>query len=213
LRGPEIIHGAAIYFSRGTAEFGISIMKKEDEEKRKPIFGFRILGWVFGGLSILSLVQDLSPLLLYGKLKIWVEAYGGFVENIRAFLFGWINFGWISISSIEAHLLVINGIICFSFARAETAFRKSKGRNMAMALYVGKSKGIRIFLFVLFFALILPSMWGFGMAAIAMIWTSSMMLFFDFDNKSPSKNVRKELIGSLSVFVFLVALNYSIFKH
>jgi hypothetical protein len=153
----------------------------------------------------------LSPVLLYGKLRIWLEAYSQTIEAVQEFMFGWINIAWISISTIETHLLVITGIICASYARAEVAFQKNKRESGAW--FIGIGTGVLYFSFVFVPVLLLPSMYGFSIAAIVMIVVSFMVLLCDNDKAASSKSARMELIGTLSVFAILIALNYSLFQH
>lgn len=73
---------------------------------------------IFGGLSLLNLIVDLSPISLNGKLLEWSKAYDALVESFVRPLFAWIHLYWISISTGEMHLLVIQSILIAGYIRA-----------------------------------------------------------------------------------------------
>ena len=86
-----------------------------------------LLGWVLGGLSLLNLIEELSPLKVLGKLKTWLDAYTSIVNDVGTFLFGWIDFGWIAIDQLEVHVLVIATILVSAYVRADIRAERSKG--------------------------------------------------------------------------------------
>jgi hypothetical protein len=78
-------------------------------------------------LILFDLVNDSSPMGLCGKILEWCKAYDILVESFVIPLFAWIHLGWISVSSFEINLLVIQGIL--SAATALTFFWHYKGED------------------------------------------------------------------------------------
>jgi hypothetical protein len=63
------------------------------------------------GLILFDLVTDSSPMGICGKILEWCKAYDALTESFVRPLFAWIHLGWISVSSVEMHLLVAQGIL------------------------------------------------------------------------------------------------------
>jgi hypothetical protein len=80
----------------------------------------RLMSAITVGLILFDLVNDPSPMGLCGKILEWCKAYDILVESFVMPLFAWIHLGWISVSSFEINLLVIQGIL--SAATALTFF-------------------------------------------------------------------------------------------
>ena len=70
-----------------------------------------MIGWVFGALSVVNLINDFNWIELRGKLAKWIEAYGEFVHKLNKILFGWIDFYWFEISATETHFLIVIFIV------------------------------------------------------------------------------------------------------
>ncbi len=79
-----------------------------------------LLVWVTSGLSVLNLLRDLTPLNLYGRFAEWVNAYAKLVAFIAKPLFGWVNWRWMSVDSIDAHIFVITLMFSSAVVRAST---------------------------------------------------------------------------------------------
>lgn len=73
----------------------------------------RVLGWLIGGLSLVSLVQSSISLLLHPSIQLLIGSYGLAVAELFKFLTGWIGLPWFNISEIERHFIVIL-VICQS---------------------------------------------------------------------------------------------------
>ena len=83
----------------------------------------------------MNLIEDLTPLKLFGKLEKWVEAYSLFIEKTSDFLFGWINLQWINISHLEAHLLVITFVVLGAYFRVAYKAERGIGESIASDLF------------------------------------------------------------------------------
>jgi hypothetical protein len=139
------------------------------EPKRKYDI-LSLLGWISGGLSLLNLIEDLTPLKLFRKLEKWVHAYSLFIEKISDFLFGWINLQWINISHLEAHLLVITFVVLGAYFRADYKAERGIGESMASSLFVSPGPAMTLFLFALLPALLLPTWFGIAGATIGCVY-------------------------------------------
>ena len=181
----------------------------------KGISPFRLLGWTASGLSILELIDQLNAIHIYGLLKKWTGAYSSFVVHVKNLLFGWIHFGWMNVSKAEAHLLVISGILNAAYFRAE--FRRSireKHEARDSAFVGAAATALLAFSFVLLPAVLLPGGWGFYGATAAL----AFIAFVYFTPSSGEVNfpshraIATETVGSLGVFLILLAANYTIFR-
>jgi hypothetical protein len=185
---------------------------KERPKTKRDIFS--VMGWILGGLSLLNLVEDLTPLKLLGKLKKWMEAYTQFVETIGNFLFGWIDLWWMSISVQEMHALIIGQVILSAYYRAEVKTEKERGETLIDAVGVSFITCFFWFLLLIVPALFLPSWIGLlgTTAALAFI----CLAFFSPDEERQVVASRKlivgELAGVITVFTLLVVLNYTLFS-
>ncbi len=101
-------------------------------KKENTLNIFSIFGWIMGGLSLLELIEDLTPLMILGKLKKWLDAYSLLVDQVGNFLFGWIEIKWISISPLENHALVLAFILSAAYFRADYKLRKGKEVNYTL---------------------------------------------------------------------------------
>lgn len=175
----------------------------------------RLMGWLLGGLSLLNLIEELSPVKLYGSLSKWIEAYSHFMNLINSTLFGWIDIAWISISSSESHVLVISSILSITYARANMKFECDNNGDGTFLLGVS----VFSFCFGLSFipALILPSWLGLIGSVLGLFLFLLSCYVFDGDDvknrKLPSPaSARQELLGVGAVFLILIILNYTYFR-
>ncbi len=192
-------------------------MKKSEENGSKYNI-FSLLGWLFGGLSLLNLIEDLTPLTLLGKLKKWIDGYGLTVERIGDFIFGWISFKWISINHIETHLLVITLVIFSAVFRAEYKIEKMYGQYDSLLdaeiLVLAINVAIIPSLFVLVPALLFPAWFGLAGAAIGFVFVCIVYVLPKDENTKYAgrESILQELVGVLIVFMFIVVLNYTVFQ-
>ena len=179
---------------------------------------------------MLNLIQDIGRMAVFGKLKVWLDAYSMLVKSVGGFLFGWIQFRWASVSHEEFHLLVIAAVACSAIWRAEyrymTPERIVEKYTDAMHHVVGKVSfpvvsaiaatmlSAFYFLFAFIPALLLPDHWGVAAGALAFSLPFGVSFFnkSDDDRLAPGAHVRMELLGVLGVFVVLVAVNYAFLR-
>jgi len=178
----------------------------------------RAFGWLIGALSLLNLIDDLSPVILYGRLDRWVKAYSEFVSDVSDFLFGWIDLWWISISETESHLIIIGMIFLMTCIRVGL---KPETKNMSDSPYIE----IAVLVIVYFSSFVLPALilpgWG-GSVGVVLFGYIIISMFFikapKLENEDaelvlqPPAVYRQELIGVLAVFMIAIVLNYTFFK-
>lgn len=96
----------------------------------------RLLITMIGGLVLFDFFNDSSPIGFVGKILEWCKAYDAIIEIFVRPLFAWIHLGWISVSSIETHLLVVQSIlgaaVIFTSIRLETRTFISAFDHLAM---------------------------------------------------------------------------------
>ena len=88
----------------------------------------RLLGWVPGALSVLSLIRDLTLIELYGLVRQWLDLYDLLVRQLTGFLFGWIDWRWIRLDDAESHVLVIGVLVGAMAGRASYHTELDHGR-------------------------------------------------------------------------------------
>ena len=77
-----------------------------------------VFTWLFGAVSLISLISDLDLIALESQLWSWINAYKARVEWLGDLLFGWVDFWWMDISPTEFHALVIILIVARATWRA-----------------------------------------------------------------------------------------------
>ena len=174
----------------------------------------RVLGWLAGGLSLLNMIEDLSPLKVFGQLKSWLDAYTSFVSDLGAFLFGWIEYEWIAIDDREMHILILAMLLVGAYARAVGRMPRTPFGGVGDQIGTAIAGVVFYFSCVLLPAILVPS-W-YGLAASAAVLTALGALFLTHDSETadfPQPHaIRVELVGVCGVFVLLVALNYTVFR-
>lgn len=187
------------------------------DDTRKNFSPLQILGWLTGALSSLNLIEELSPVKIYGNLKKWLDAYTDFVEKIGNFVFGWIHFDWVEVSDLEMHALAITTVLITAYCRADFRLNISQGvdwfESFGMSLLIGMS----CFWFILWPILLLPSRLGLFGAIIILLILIYSVYTTKTDNDAlrtvpRRKAIFNELIGVAAIFLFLIALNYAVFK-
>lgn len=183
------------------------------KDKRRPDL-FKFFGWFSAALSLLNLINELSPFEILGKLNKWLSAYVVFVEAISSFLFGWINIDWINVSSRENHLLVIAFVLIMSFHRAQVRFETDKGEPRFSArvssLFISSLWLLGCVLLALFLSGN-SSLWalGLGMLLLCRFYFSSTDRM---DGLPDRKVIFKELTGVVTSLMVLILLNYTVFN-
>ena len=173
-----------------------------------------VLGWVFGAMSVLNLVNDIGRVAVFGKLKTWLNAYVTFVSLMGNFLFGWIRLGWISVSPEEYHVLIVSGIFCAAYFRAEYSLTRSQGGTKVDAFFKALTFSLNDFVFALVPVLLFGGIWGVAAGIVGII----ISLLGTLPNYGPDVGyacgaaVRRELYGVLGVFLVLLAVNYSLLR-
>lgn len=153
-------------------------------------------------------IESESPIYIFCLSLI--NTYMFFVRSIGDFLFGWINFTWISISSEEYHVLVFASIFSFAAFRAEYAYEKKhklRGSAIATATFVFFID----FAFAFIPSILLPGYWGVVSAVLGTIFI--MIIFFINPDSADSKfasgtEYKREFISVLKFFLVLMSINY-----
>ena len=192
---------------------------EEGKPERKAVSRlspFSLLGWVLGGLSLLNLIEELSPLKILGKLKTWLDAYTSIVDDAGTFLFGWIDFKWIAIDQLEVHVLVIATIVASAYVRAEFSELRSQGNDPFDAIG-GVLGGVIVIMWMIFLPTLLLPFWFALVGAAIMASFLFLPLLFHQDEREGSafqlaRSFLRELVGVVAVCLILVALNYTVFR-
>jgi hypothetical protein len=146
-----------------------------------------------------------------------MHAYARLVAAIAKPLFGWVSWRWMSVDSIDAHILVVTLMFCSAIARASTEVQIKDGRRRLPAMAGAWAASLVIvFLPVLLVVSVLPKPIDAiaGAAVLLLLFTSFGFLFVEQDqNVPPARIVRREIIGVLAVVVLLVAVNYTVFHR
>ena len=85
----------------------------------------RVLVWLIGGLSLVSLVQSSISLLLHPSIQLLIGSYGLAVGEFFKFLTGWIGLPWFNVSRVEQHFIVILVICQSALLNSSRRYRES----------------------------------------------------------------------------------------
>lgn len=157
---------------------------------------------------MLNLIQDIAKVAIVAKLRAWLEAYSTFVSSVGDFLFGWIRFSWIEISSDEYHVLVLATIFCAAAFRAQYVYEQTQRDPYPMLVptFIALLYFLCPFLLVLF----LPGQWGLGAGILGLVIPFGVSIFNDSPGLAPGTRVRTELIGIVGIVLVTIAVNYSV---
>lgn len=171
----------------------------------------RVLGWILGALSILNLVEDLNLTRIAGFLQQWLDAYSALTRFISDVLFGWIDFGWVSLSQAEANVMVLASVVSAAFSRA---YARPQIASKADAIVLpAMYTAILVLIFVLLPALLLPGSLGLTGAGggLGLILALAFLTKRQTDDRiPPAANVAQELVGVAGIAAILIAASYAI---
>ena len=104
----------------------------------------RTAGRVVGAIGILSLIDDLSIVKITGWSKGWLDAYSRSVERANDALFGWIDFGWIRVTTDEAHAVALFALWAGACTRSlrELGLIRGSGSRASAVLFTGALVGL-----------------------------------------------------------------------
>lgn len=161
----------------------------------------RVLVWLIGGLSLVSLVQSSISLLLHPSIQLLVGSYGLAVSEFFKFLTGWIGLPWFNISSIEQHFIVIAVICQSALLNSSRRYRKS---------WPFFAAGVVLFAITdtIVFGIVPDSF------ILTPLFVAGLMLFLPFylerTGELRLQNYRANLVGILIFFLVITTINYVI---
>lgn len=176
------------------------------------------LSYLLSTASLLNLIQDLSPLALYGKLKVWIDAYSLVVHSIGDFLFSWMHFAWLGISRTEHHVIAIAGLLGVSAYRATYKVHREWGYDFGQASEHAQPFVALYFALAFFPCLLLPDHWGTALSAVCVIAYSTTVFrhkhspWGPISSQAPGAAVLRELLGILAILLIVLVINYAIFR-
>lgn len=186
------------------------------------------IGCLLGSLSLLNLVTELSPIRIIGKLEKWVEAYWHFIATLGDIFFGWIDFGWMSVSTLELHALALVSLLFMAIGRTAARVwaysdkhldKKSVDDPVVAMGFSGGCLGVSAalnFSVALFLVVVLPSI--LGIVALGIFTPLTMIGWLTIFSSAfklgviSTRMFIKDLFGTASVFLVLIAFNYSMFN-
>jgi hypothetical protein len=176
------------------------------------------LSYVLSAASMLNLIQDLSPITLYGKLKSWADAYALLLHTVGDFLFSWIHVAWLGISRAEHHVIAVGSLLGVAAYRATLRLHREWGFDFTMAH--SYSWPVFFIYFVLAFVpcLVLPDYWGCVLAALCVIAYSSKVFthrhspWGPISSRASGQAVLRELAGVLALLALVLVVNYAVFR-
>ena len=169
------------------------------------------LGWALSAASLLNLVQDLSKGAIKSKVADWLNAYDTFVRTVGNFLFSWIDWRWISITTTELHVLVLTSILCATLSRS---WLVNDGEPSAVVRRNNALGAWGVWLLAFASCILLPDRPGWPIGAIAgVVWLAlaALVTFVSCDASErgiypPCKIARREAIGVLACVVVLLVV-------
>ncbi|HEY0084309.1 MAG TPA: hypothetical protein VGB65_00215 [Allosphingosinicella sp.] len=173
----------------------------------------RGFGWLFGGLSLIKLIEDLDLIKLYGALQDWTSAYGMFVAKVGDFLFGWIDWRWLKIEDIEYHVIVLATLLGGAVGRAtySTLLRRSSSTPGADAFGIA----VAFVIISIFIVVVLPATWSLWLGIGFLSLGSGGMITKDNKNSQPDvdpRDLAREVVVVAAIFIAVLLVNYLIMK-
>lgn len=179
----------------------------KEKGKRLPI-PLRALAWITGALSLLNLLDDLTPVKFYGALRQWISAYGEFVDSVGQSLFGWIDWYWIGVDRTEYHILVISSVLAAAASRASARTELDNGQaSSALEYLIWLAIGILPPLALCLmlpstFALVCSGLWIAFLASLALPSTSAYPEPFN------DRYYLEEILSIAAIVILAVVANY-----
>ncbi len=78
----------------------------------------RVFTWFMGAVSLINLLSNLNIVKIRSDILLWIETYRRVVESVGEFLFGWLDFWILGISTSEIHGLILLYLIAATTARS-----------------------------------------------------------------------------------------------
>jgi len=176
-----------------------------------------VFTWFTGALSLLQLIDELTPVKLLGLFEVWVAAYSSLVHRISSFFFGWMRWQWFRIDETEAHVLVLACLLGAAIARGSRKLRlyhytspsERPGLTLWLQCYLYGFVGWVLPTLVLI--VFLPAPAGAGLAGIVLAiqaFVSAIMIDFHIHaHVDEGYLIRAELLGVISTALVVVLLN------
>jgi hypothetical protein len=186
-----------------------------------------------GAIGIIGLLDDITPVTLYGHLQQWYKTYFGMIEKFRAFCFGWTEHlpvgldRYFGVTTLEAHLTVVLMLLLVSLQRAmffsniDTALEECPPWLARFPFVVPLLIGCFAPLFALSIGvamLVYPS-WvtlpfcGFQLVFILLVAYTPVGQNVEADDGGPRPALLRREINSILIWVaVMIALNYSVFR-
>lgn len=177
--------------------------------RRRAPFTVKMVTWLLASLSLLKLVEDITPIELYGIIKRWAEAYALFVDKVLWPIVGWIKFGQIEIEPPEQHALVLCMIIGSAAGRASYYYEYSENEDSSIVLHtIYVVSGWLTF--SLFALLLMPSD-----ASLSFVLPPMGVLFLQFMLQGEEgflvpEDFRYEMLAVFATFLIIIIANYVI---
>jgi hypothetical protein len=191
--------------------------RAEMAEHDRDLHPSHIFAWVTGGLSLLHLIRDLSPVELFGLVKEWGDAYALLVRHTATLLFAWVNWRWMQVSENETHVLVLAVLLGAAFARATRKALRDSGYPFRPLEAPAISTLTALFLCVapqLLLAALLPDPYG--------VWVGGPLFAGTLFSLTTLRgegivnvawpDIRRELSGVGGFAVIMLLLNYAVFR-
>lgn len=176
--------------------------------QRRDLTARRPIAWALSGLGFVSLIDDLDLVKITGWGRDWLDAYQYTVERISGFLFGWIDWWWLGVSTSEAHALVLSIVLVVGVLRgvSELLARYGTGGGESdTAVALGHVFYLLVWCTSLVAAVLLPDPLGWPLLLLTALAVVFLELVVRQTGSAPF--VPQHLSGTLLVFVVIVALD------
>jgi hypothetical protein len=159
----------------------------------------RVLAWLVGGLSLVSLVQLSISLRLHASVQLLIDSYRVIVAELFGLLTGWIGLAWFNVSELERHFIIIV-VIC------QSALLARRGGLAGSTLYAWLGIALLAVLDTIVFG-IMPD--GF---ILTPVFTAVVMLFLPIYLERTGEwrleGYSANLVGITMFFLIITSINY-----
>jgi hypothetical protein len=88
-----------------------------------------------GAISVINLSTDAGFVQLQSDIFLWLESYRSFVIRVGNFLFGWIEYEWLNVSTTEIHALALSIVVGMTVLKTQVQLIRSRAATKLEGLF------------------------------------------------------------------------------
>lgn len=188
-----------------------------DEQSDKPksrITVSKVLTMALAAQGLLSVIDQFSPLVLYGYLQKWTASYNFLIDSLMGFLFGWIHLWWIELDTNEGRLLFLYAMLYAAYSRAIDVTVHKRDSHSPDAFLSMLGAGAMLLPNVILL-LLLPDPYGLIIGSLLLVSVVFIAVWDPFSTPADplTKMVRQEVKVIFGMVAAAIIVNYALFMQ